>query len=150
MDVPKREEIVRASDTWEALLRAYVTINRDFQKDELWSQVSMREYDVLYTLAKAEEPLSQSELLEAVLLSQPAVSRMLKRMETKGWLYRKPCVTDARTVEFGLTSVGKSIQRQVGRHHGRQIHERLSTKLSPQELETLQELLIKMKGTDGE
>ncbi len=121
-------------------MRAYIQLNREFGADPLWSEVSMREYDVLYTLAKSREPLSQSELLSAVLLSQPAVSRMLGRMEDKGWLQRERCPRDGRTVRFSLTELGRETQRRIGRAHGRQLEERIGGALSVSQQAALKDL----------
>ena len=40
----------------------------------------MREYDVLYTLSKRDGPIRARELNKQVLLSQPALSRLLDRL----------------------------------------------------------------------
>ena len=40
----------------------------------------MKEYDVLYTLSKCSNPIRLSELNRHVLLSQPALSRMVDRL----------------------------------------------------------------------
>ncbi|MDN5545350.1 MAG: MarR family transcriptional regulator, partial [Rhodococcus sp. (in: high G+C Gram-positive bacteria)] len=40
-----------ATDAWEALFRAQVSVMRRLSADDVWDQVSMREYDVLFTLS---------------------------------------------------------------------------------------------------
>lgn len=137
-------EVALASDTWESLLNVHNKLQRAFQADEVWSTISMREYDILYSLAKAGKAVTQSELLDAVLLSQPAVSRMLSRMESKGWLTRKRCVEDGRTWLIALTEGGSQMQRQVGRIHGRQIAQRLTGALNADQMETLKSLCDKI------
>lgn len=143
-------EVALASDTWESLLNVHNRLQRAFQADEVWSKISMREYDILYSLAKAGEPVTQSELLDAVLLSQPAVSRMLSRMESKGWLTRQRCVEDGRTWLIGLTESGTQMQRQVGRVHGRQIAKRLTSALSADQMESLKCLCDQIVESAGE
>src|SRR5262249_28913274 len=39
----------RANDAWEALLTAHATLMKQFAAEDIWADVSMREYDVLYT-----------------------------------------------------------------------------------------------------
>ena len=60
-----------ANDAWEALLNAHAVLMKQFAAEDIWTDVSMREYDVLYTLSKCAEPVRISELNRYVLLSQP-------------------------------------------------------------------------------
>ena len=69
-----------ANDAWEQLLAAYGTLMREYAAEDSWSEVSMREYDVLYTLSKCPKPVRLSELNRHVLLSQPALSRLVDRL----------------------------------------------------------------------
>ena len=64
-----------ANDAWEALLSAHAVLMKQFAAEDIWRDVSMREYDVLYTLSKGPEPQRISDLNRHVLLSQPALSR---------------------------------------------------------------------------
>ena len=41
-----------ANDAWEALLSAHAVLMKQFAAEDIWADVSMREYDVLYTLSK--------------------------------------------------------------------------------------------------
>ena len=69
-----------ANDAWEALLSAHAVLIKEFAAEYIWGDVSMREYDVLYTLSKCREPVRMSELNRHVLLSQPALSRLVDRL----------------------------------------------------------------------
>ena len=75
---------VLANDAWEALLSAHAVLMKQFAAEDIWAEVSMREYDVLYTLSKCREPLRISELNRHVLLSQPALSRLVDRLAERG------------------------------------------------------------------
>jgi len=77
-----------ANDAWEALLTAHATLMKQFAAEDIWADVSMREYDVLYTLSKCPEPLRLSELNRHVLLSQPALSRLVDRLAERGLVER--------------------------------------------------------------
>ena len=59
-----------ANDAWEALLSAHAVLMKQFAAEDIWADVSMREYDVLYTLSKCDAPIRISELNRHVLLSQ--------------------------------------------------------------------------------
>ena len=41
-----------ANDAWEALLSAHASLVRHFSAEDVWEDISMKEYDVLYTLSK--------------------------------------------------------------------------------------------------
>jgi hypothetical protein len=41
-----------ANDAWEALLSAHARLMKQFATEDIWQDLSMREYDVLYTLSK--------------------------------------------------------------------------------------------------
>jgi hypothetical protein len=41
-----------ANDAWQALLSAHGTLMKRFAAEAIWADLSMREYDVLYTLSK--------------------------------------------------------------------------------------------------
>ena len=52
-----------ANDAWEALLTAHAAVMKQLAAEDTWTDVSMREYDVLYTLSKDTEPLRLSDAL---------------------------------------------------------------------------------------
>ncbi len=95
-----------ANTAWEALMSAHAALMKEFAADDIWHDVSMREYDVLYTLAKCREPLRMTELNRHVLLSQPALSRMVDRLVDRGLVQRGPDPADERGVCLALTDAG--------------------------------------------
>ena len=139
-----KEQARQASYAWEAFLRADGTLDSQIATDPIWSIISMHEYDVLYTLAKAGCALSQSELLGAVTLSQPSVSRLLHRMEGRGLVKRKASQDDARSYRVEMTQKGRALQREVGKKHGKQVAQALFTRLNGEEVALLQSLCTKM------
>ena len=104
----------RANDAWEALLSAHATLMKRFAAEDIWGEVSMREYDVLYTLSKCPGPQRLSELNRHVLLSQPALSRLVDRLAERGLLERCADPADGRGVRLSLTRAGRDLQHQVG------------------------------------
>lgn len=52
---PNRRRL--ANEAWESLLTAHTTLMKEFADRNIWNTVSMREYDVLYTLSKCPEPI---------------------------------------------------------------------------------------------
>ena len=60
------------------------------------NEVSRTEYDVLYTLSKCRGPIRLGELNRRVLLSQPALSRMVDRLVERGLVRREADEADGR------------------------------------------------------
>ena len=136
-----------ANDAWEALLSAHAAVMKTFAAEDIWADVSMREYDVLYTLAKCREPIRISELHRHVLLSQPALSRMVDRLVRRGLIERQPDPADGRGVRLSLSSAGRAVQRAVGRQHARSVARGMTAALSRRELAQLEAICLKLAST---
>lgn len=135
----------QANDAWETLLTAHATVMRKFATEDTWAEVSMREYDVLYTLSKCSAPQRIGELGKHVLLSQPALSRLVDRLEARGLVARETDAADARIVLIGLTKAGRTAQRTVGRSHAASVTATMTAALTPQELTQLTHLTRKIQ-----
>jgi len=133
-----------ANDAWEALLSAHAVLIKQFAAEDIWAEVSMREYDVLYTLSKCREPLRISELNRHVLLSQPALSRMVDRLAERGFVERQTDPADGRGVRLSLTDAGRARQRHIGRKHARGVARAMTARLSPAELRQLEAVCLKL------
>lgn len=126
-----------ANDAWEALLSAHAVVMKELAVEDIWREISMREYDVLYTLSKHPEPLRLGELNRHVLLSQPALSRLVDRLVARGFVQRSIDPDDARGVRVSLTEDGRTQQRNVGRLHARSVARAMNARLDPEELRRL-------------
>jgi DNA-binding MarR family transcriptional regulator len=135
-----------ANDAWEALLSAHARLMKQFAAEDIWRDLSMREYDVLYTLSKCREPVRLGELHGHVLLSQPALSRMVDRLVDRGLIDRCPDPGDKRGVRLSLTGAGRERQRQIGRRHARSVARAVTAELSPDELRHLASICWKLAG----
>jgi DNA-binding MarR family transcriptional regulator len=138
-----------ANDAWEALLSAHALLMKQFAAEDIWQDLSMREYDVLYTLSKFGEPVRMGELHRHVLLSQPALSRMVDRLVERGFIERSPDPADGRGVRLSLTDAGRDIQRQIGRRHARSVARAVTAELDPDELRHLATICWKLAGQGG-
>jgi DNA-binding MarR family transcriptional regulator len=135
-----------ANDAWEALLSAHARLMKQFAAEDVWQDLSMREYDVLYTLSKCPEPERMGELHRHVLLSQPALSRMVDRLVERGLIQRWPDPDDGRGVRLSLTDAGRDTQHQIGRGHARSVARALTAELGPDELRQLAAIGWKLAG----
>ena len=137
-------DAVTANTAWESLLAAHATLTRSFAAEDSWQDLSMREYDVLYTLSKCPAPVRISDLNEYVLLSQPALSRLVHRLAGRGLVECGPNPADGRGVLVSLTPAGRERQRQVGRRHARSVARTLTASLDRTELSQLASLCQKL------
>jgi len=135
--------MTRANEAWESLMKAYAVLMKRFNAEDVWGELTMREYDVLYTLSKCDGPLRMSELNRHVLLSQPALSRMVDRLADRGLVDRCPDPGDRRGVRLSLTQAGRKTQQQIGRPHARSVARAL-TVLTPEELDQLAAITAKL------
>jgi DNA-binding MarR family transcriptional regulator len=140
----------RANDAWEALLSAHAVLMKQFAAEDVWADLSMREYDVLYTLSKSQDPINLSELNRHVLLSQPALSRLVDRLAERGLVERCADPADGRGVRLSLTEAGRTLQRQVGRKHARGVARAMTAGLGPGELRQLETICLKLAATNGD
>jgi DNA-binding MarR family transcriptional regulator len=133
-----------ANEAWEALFRAQATIANELTESEVWAQLVPREYGVLLALSRAPEGLRLTELGEDVLLSQPGMSRLIARLETRGLVRRFGDPDDARACRIRLTDAGAELQRRVGLAHGRQVARSMTRSLSREQLLQLRELCSRL------
>lgn len=127
-------------------MTAHTALLREFAAEPVWADhgLSMREYDVLYTLAKRGGPARIGELREGVLLSQPALSRLVDRLAARGFVDRAGDAEDGRAVRVGLTPAGADLQRAVGRAHARSVARAVGGALSAEELGELERLTARL------
>ncbi|WP_412537846.1 MarR family transcriptional regulator [Longispora sp. K20-0274] len=133
-----------ANSAWEALMAAHATLTREFAAQDTWQELSRREYDAVYTLSKCPAPISVSELHRHVLLSQPALSRLVDRLVDRGLVRRSTDPGDGRVVLVSLTDHGRDAQRHVGRQHARNVARAVTSRLSSEEQGQLEALCRKL------
>ena len=136
-----------ANEAWESLMKAYSVLMKRFNAEDVWGDLTMREYDVLYQLSKCDSPLRMSELNRHVLLSQPALSRMVDRLVERGYVQRCPDLGDRRGVRLSLTPAGRETQRRIGSPHARSVTRALSV-LTPEELDQLAAITGKLSQSE--
>ena len=100
--------------------------------------LAINEFDVLlYLHTHTAEKVRTGALLDAVALSQPALSRLVARLESRGLLTRSPAADDGRATIVSLTAAGAALLDRAIAVHARTVHETLTSKFSPAERESL-------------
>lgn len=144
---PPRTPRHSANGAWEALLTAHASLIRRFAAEDIWGDVSMKEYDVLYALSKCPAPIRLSELNRHVLLSQPALSRLVDRLVERGLVSRAADPVDGRGIRLALTATGLALQRRIGQRHARSVAQAVRARLTPAEVRQLEEICAKLAET---
>jgi DNA-binding MarR family transcriptional regulator len=143
MSDPARHEISECALAWQTLRMAHDRVAQRLGA-ELSNKcgLAINEFDVLLFLrSHAREQVRIGTLLEAVPLSQPALSRLVARLEARGLLVRREAEDDARAVVVCLTDTGTAlIDRALG-IHARVVHEALIGKFSETERAALLQTL---------
>jgi DNA-binding MarR family transcriptional regulator len=141
----------RAVEAWESLFRAQVAVLRRLGADDIWHDVSFREYDVLFTLrSRPGHAARLRDLAAHSLLSQPSLSRMVDRLEARGLVAREVVPGDARGTLVVLTEEGVRVQGEVGRRHAEAIAAYVGGALDDDDLDALRDLTSRLRDAQGE
>jgi DNA-binding MarR family transcriptional regulator len=94
---------------WRGLLRTHAALVRDLDAElHARHDLSLHEYEVLLTLANAEDGrMRMSELAVAVVLSQSGLTRLVDRLVRDGSVARVRCEGDRRGLNAELTDAGR-------------------------------------------
>jgi DNA-binding MarR family transcriptional regulator len=104
--------------------------------------LAINEFDVLLHLrSHPTSDVRMSELLEAVTLSQPALSRLVTRLEARGLLIRAGAADDGRAILVRLSDAGGALIDRAIDVHARVVQETLTSKFSAQEQAALLQTL---------
>lgn len=149
MSAKTTESPVRlAAETWESLFRAQVAVMRRLQSGPAFKNLALNEYDVLFTLSRCPSGwLRLNELNDHVLLSQSSLSRLVERLERRGYVERTPAPNDGRGILIKLTETGWELQKQIGREHVRDIAALVGPALTAAEQHELLRLTEKLRSS---
>jgi DNA-binding MarR family transcriptional regulator len=107
-------------------------------------------YDVLLALEDApDQKLKMTELAEQVLLSKSGLTRLVDRMEAKGYVCRKACTADRRVSYASLTPKGLKAREQSWPTYRAAIHEHFTQHLSDEEARVVGQALRRFRGRFG-
>lgn len=71
------------------------------------------QWQVMAALWWSEDQLNQVQLGALTLKDKPTLSRMITRMESKGWIQRQADASDGRSYYIRLTPKGQRLKSQV-------------------------------------
>jgi len=146
-DEPKLTREERLS--WRALFEAHALVLRRIDEDLSRADVgSLTDYDVLYTLyLSPERRVRLAELATAALLSRSGLSRLVDRLEAKGFLRREPCEDDRRGAFAHLTDEGVEELRRIWKIYSAGIARYFFPTLTAEETETVGRIFGRVRDT---
>jgi DNA-binding MarR family transcriptional regulator len=134
-------------DVFGRLLRGQAGIARELSASlQAEHGLTINDYEALLLLSRDEQGLRRIDLAERLVLTASGVTRLLDGLERAGWVAKQGCETDARVTYALLTDAGREKLRQAGCSHVAQIRAALEARFSPEELQTLGELLSRLPG----
>ena len=138
----------RSVDAFARLLRSHAALTRELSARLLTDHgLSITDYQCLLTLAHAENgEMRRVDLAEQLMLTPSGVTRLLDGLERDGWVTKGSCSSDARVTYAVLTEEGRERLESAGRSHVGQVRELIEDRFSPEELDTLVELLGRLPG----
>ncbi len=130
------------SRAWRALqqLRTPLAaaLNRQLLRD---SALSSADYEVLVVLSEtAGGVLRAGELGRETGWEKSRLSHHLKRMEARGLVERRDCVTDGRGLMVAVTDVGRTAIAEAAPGHVAAVREYVIDVLTPEQLRVLAEV----------
>ena len=73
------------------------------------------QWQIMALVWNSDEPLNQQEITDLLAKDKPNISRMIRRLEVKGWLERRPDPNDARAFRIHATELGLKFKNDVPR-----------------------------------
>ena len=132
---PDRHDFIACTETWQALRRAHDRVARRLTAD-LARECALAINDVdalLYLRTHAARPVRCADLLDAVPLSQPALSRLVARLAARGLVTKSEAADDGRAALVSLTERGSTLLDRAAEVHARAVHETLTSRFSATE-----------------
>jgi DNA-binding MarR family transcriptional regulator len=102
-------------DVWRELAATHAAVS-DALERELQDRhgLTVSEFEVLQRLAETPQQHSRmQDLADSVHLSQSALSRLIGRLETDGFVTRALCTEDRRGIYACLTAAGRQLVEQA-------------------------------------
>ena len=128
---------------WVRLLRGSAALRRVLSAD-LQSRhgLSINDYEALLVLSRAEDGrMRRVDLAGELVLTASGVTRLLDGLESAGCVEKASCASDARVTYAVLTKKGRELLTRASADHTAAVATLFEQRYSPEELETLAELL---------
>ncbi|HWA81788.1 MAG TPA: MarR family transcriptional regulator [Fimbriimonadaceae bacterium] len=135
-------------EAWKGLLLAHATLVEQIDKEMAQADLLPLDwYDALLALEDApNHKLKMSELADQVLLSKSGLTRLVDRLEAKGYIRREGCRADRRVAYAVLTPEGLKAREASWPTYRTAIQEHFASQLTEEEARVVAEALLKFVG----
>src|SRR4051812_11294980 len=135
-------------EAWKGLLLAHATLVEQIDRDMARSNLLPLDwYDAL--LALEDSPgykLKMSDLADQVLLSKSGLTRLVDRLEAKGYIRREACRADRRVAYAVITPEGLEAREASWPAYRAAINEHFISQLTPEEAKVIGQALTRFTG----
>jgi len=136
--VAKRRLSPEELRAWRAFLRSHATVSRSLERALEGSDLTLAGYGVLVVLSEApEQRLRLHEIAERIGLTKSGLTRLIDRLEARGYVERHACELDKRGQYAVVTVAGRRAFRRAAPGHLGAIADRFADHLTAPELGTL-------------
>ncbi|MEY4322581.1 MAG: hypothetical protein RL410_362 [Actinomycetota bacterium] len=131
---------------WRAFLSVLALLPEQFSRDlQISADLTFADYEIFVRLSEREDrSIRMSELAELTLASRSRLTHQIDRLETQGYVERRPCDDDKRGSWAILTEKGWTKLVATAPIHVDSVREHLVDVLTPSEFETLGNLSRKI------
>lgn len=135
-------------EAWKGVLLAHATLIEQIDKEMARAdRLPIDWYDALLALEDAPgQKLKMSELADQVLLSKSGLTRLVDRLEARGYIRREGCRSDRRVAYAVLTSEGLKAREESWPTYRAAIHTHFASHLTDEEAKTVAGALLKFVG----
>jgi DNA-binding MarR family transcriptional regulator len=123
---------------WHAIMRMYNQYGSDFD-------ITASTGFVLLNI-DIDEGTAATKIAPALGMEARSLTRMLKSLEEKGWIYREPDPNDGRSIRIFLTQLGKE-KRDLSRRAVRTFNFEMQEKVSASEMSVFFKVLDQISKT---
>lgn len=133
-------------EAWKGLLFGHATLVEVIDKEMAKANLLPLDwYDALLSLEEApDHKLKMSELADRVLLSKSGLTRLVDRLEAKGYIRREGCRSDRRVAFAVLTPAGLQARKDSWPTYRAAIQTHFASQLSEEEAQIIGDALLRI------
>jgi DNA-binding MarR family transcriptional regulator len=130
-------------EAWHRLLQVSSAVLREIHRSlDAEDRIAITEFDVLITLDNAPgRAMRMTDLAGATMLSSGGMTRLVGRLEQRGFLLRTPDPDDARAFRATLTADGEKKLAEARRTHDAVLDRLITPHITPRDLHAMERAL---------
>lgn len=132
------------------LHRAALLLRRDLIRTLSEFDITPEQWQILLLLWEEEGSVSQKEIVQKLLKDKHAVSRMIQRMEKRGWIYKIVSSTDSRVTLIQITEHGRSIKEEMYKKLSHHVRGEVFNTFSQEEKDSVKDFLKRLRNALGD